>query len=68
MTTRARLKADRSPAAALLLDEEISDDEPTKEEILEGIRLGFKEAVARQTRPLDEVIQEIRIEMDENAD
>ena len=45
-----------------------SDIEQTKEEILAGIRMGFREALAGETRPLNEVIEEVRRELDDNAD
>ena len=54
--------------AELISVEGSAEEEQTKEEILEGIRLGFKEALAGETRPLDEVIKEVRLELEQNAD
>ncbi len=68
MTLRASLKADKSPEAALLLDEEISDDEPSKEEILASIRRGMEDVKAGRTRPARQALEEIRRKLEDDAD
>ena len=44
------------------------DDEPTKEELLDDLRQGMRDAVAGRTRPADEVIEELRRKHSTNAD
>lgn len=37
----------------------LADDEPSDEEILEGLRLGMKQALSGNYRPADEVLAEL---------
>ncbi len=43
-------------------------DEPTKEEILEGIRIGMRQALAGETTPVKQLFDEVRRELEDNAD
>jgi len=44
------------------------DDEPTKAEILDSIRESVRAALAGDTRPVDDVIAELKKEFDFDAD
>ena len=61
-------------AAAKVIDKDIEfdasleDDDPTTEEILENFRRSMKQALAGQTRPAREALDEIRREIEADAD
>ena len=42
--------------------DEIDDDEPSEEEILQNLRTSMKQALAGETRPVEELFEEIRRE------
>ena len=68
MVTRQSVGPDRATDTELVVDEDFTEEEPTKEEILKGIRIGIRQALAGETRPVQDVIDEVRRELDENAD
>lgn len=56
----------RQPKPAI--DDASYDDEPTKEDILEGIRIGMRQALAGETTPVKQLFDEVRRELEDNAD
>ena len=68
MVTRNPGKTEQSREPQMLVDEEIPDNEPTKEEILEGIRIGIRQALAGETTPIEQLFEEVRREMENDAD
>ena len=48
--------------------DEIDDDEPTKEELLLNLRESLRQSLAGETRPVEELIEEIRRENKHYAD
>ena len=44
--------------------DEIDDDEPTKEELLRNLRESLRQSLAGETRPVEELIEEIRREQE----
>ena len=44
------------------LVDDLDDDEPTEEQILLGIREGLRQSLAGETRPIEELFEEIRRE------
>lgn len=68
MVTRNPGKTEQSREPQMLIDEEIPDNEPTKEEILEGIRIGIRQALAGETTPIEQLFEEVRREMENDAD
>ena len=67
MTSQGSAKPDPVRQPQTVVEEPLEDDEPTKAEILDGIRKGFRQALAGDTRPLDDLLDEVRQELDENA-
>ena len=68
MVTRNPGKTEQSREPQMLIDEEIPDNEPTKEEILEGIRIGIRQALAGETTPIEQLFEEVRRELENDAD
>lgn len=62
----------KTPSEILKEDSEfataIDDDEPTEEEFRASIRRSMQQALAGETRPADEALEEIRRELAANAD
>ncbi len=65
---------DEHKAAAKVLeknkpaDAPLDDDEPTEEDIRSSIRRSMRQALAGETRPADEALEEIRRELAAYAD
>ncbi len=51
-----------------LLDGVAGEVEPTKEQVLESIRIGVRQALMGETAPFEELIEEVRREMESNDD
>ncbi len=51
---------EEEPAVAELPDDIYDDDEPTTEELVEGLRQSLRDVEAGRTRPAREVMAEIR--------
>ena len=48
--------------------DEIDDDEPTKEELLLNLRESLRQSLAGETRPVEELIEQVRREQERYAD
>ena len=68
MVTRQSVGPDRASDTELVVDENFTEEEPTKEEILEGIRRGMEDVKAGRTRPARQAIAEIRDKLAADAD
>ena len=51
MAMKPQRNPDRATDVELVTDEVLSEDEPTKEQILEGIRIGVRQALSGETTP-----------------
>ena len=58
----------RNLSLDVVINDAIQDyfDEPTKEEILDTMRQSLHEGLAGQVRPVDEVLAELKAELDAN--
>jgi len=58
----------RNLSLDVVINDAIQDyfDEPTKEEILDTMRQSLREGLAGQVRPVDEVLAELKAELDAN--
>ena len=68
MVTRQSVGPDRASDTELVVDENFTEEEPTKEETLEGIRRGMEDVKAGRTRPARQAIAEIRDKLAADAD
>ena len=68
MAMKPQRNPDRATDVELVTDEVLSEDEPTKEQILEGIRIGVRQALSGETTPFEQLIEEARREMVSDGD
>ncbi len=68
MAGRQQVNPDRVSGPQVVQDDVLTGPEPTKDEILESIRVGVRQALAGDTTPFDQLVDEVRREMENNVD